>query len=374
MKGRSPRICCCCGAKTDHAEVVPQSPGPTEPWVLETLDMPVGRVARVDTRLRLADHLGAWRVRWAIQRMGYRVEPGLYAVGTPNSDSPVLASANYKLTFDRLRSQLSGLDAWILVLDTNGVNVWCAAGKGTFGTDELVRQIEQYGLVEWATHRTVIVPQLAAPGVAAHEVKKRTGVRVVYGPVRAEDLPVFLKADMTATPEMRRVHFPLLDRIALAPVELVLSAKWAIVLAACLFVLAGLGRDGYSLARLASAGVVSVAILLAAYLGTVIFMAVLLPWLPGRAFWLKGVWIGILFDLGLASYEWFHPGTLGSVYSMAGWCLLIPAIASFMAMNFTGVTTFTSLSGVRRDVRIGAPFQAVAATLGLVLWLVGRFV
>ena len=334
----------------------------------------MGRVARVDTRLRLADRLGAWRVRWAIGRMRYQVEPGLYAVGSPTPGSPVLVSANYKLSFDALRSQLSEVNAWILVLDTQGVNVWCAAGKGTFGTGELVRRIEQYGLVEWTPHRTVIVPQLAAPGVAAHEVKKRTGVRVVYGPVRAEDLPAFLTAEMTATPEMRRVHFPLLDRLVLAPVELVLSAKWAIVLAACLFVLAGLGRDGHLLARLANVGGLSVALLLATYMGSVVFVAVLLPWLPGRAFWLKGVWIGVLFDFLLAGYQSFYPGALGSAYSLAGWCLLIPAIASFMAMNFTGVTTFTSLSGVRRDVRMGAPLQAVAAASGLVLWLVGRFV
>ena len=95
--------------------------------------------------------------------MEYRVETGLYAIGSPGPDSPVLVSANYKMSFDRLRSQMSGLDVWILVLDTQGVNVWCAAGKGTLSTDELVRRIEEYRLVERTSHRTVIVPQLAAP-------------------------------------------------------------------------------------------------------------------------------------------------------------------------------------------------------------------
>jgi len=369
-----PEKSCWWGAGSKRAEIAQQPPRSTVPWVLETLDTPLGHIARVDARLRLLDHLGAWRVRWAIKRMSYRVEPGLCAVGSPGPDSPVLVSANYKLSFDRLRSRLSGVSAWILVLDTQGVNVWCSAGKGTFGTDELVRRIEQYGLVEWTAHRAVIVPQLGAPGVAAHEVKKRTGVQVVYGPVRAEDLPAFLKANMTATPEMRQVRFPLSDRLVLAPVELVLSVKWALLLAACLFVLAGLGRGGYSLVRLAHVGGFSAALLLVAYVGSVVFTAILLPWLPGRAFSLKGVWIGILLDLGLTCYEWFCPGVLGSGWSRTGWFLLIPAVSSFMAMNFTGVTTFTSISGVRRDVRMGAPLQAVAAMLGLVLWLVGRFV
>ncbi|RXM20875.1 acetyl-CoA synthase subunit gamma, partial [Citrobacter sp. AAK_AS5] len=86
---------------------------------------------------------GRWRVRWNIKRMDYRVAPGLYAVGEPTADSPVLVTANYKLTFDGLRSELGGVDAWMLVLDTLGVNVWCAAGKGTFSTAELARRVRE---------------------------------------------------------------------------------------------------------------------------------------------------------------------------------------------------------------------------------------
>jgi hypothetical protein len=92
------------------------------------------------------DTLGAWKVRWGIGRMNYKVEPGVYSIGTPDDTSPVLVSANYKLTFDKLRGKLSGLDCWLLILDTKGINVWCAAGEGTFGTDELVARIESSGL------------------------------------------------------------------------------------------------------------------------------------------------------------------------------------------------------------------------------------
>jgi CO dehydrogenase/acetyl-CoA synthase gamma subunit (corrinoid Fe-S protein) len=86
------------------------------------------------TRLSGKDRMGRFRSRVSGFRMYYRVDPGLYAVGSPNTDSPVLVSANYKLSFNTLRSNLDGLDAYILVLDTKGINVWCAAGKGTFGT------------------------------------------------------------------------------------------------------------------------------------------------------------------------------------------------------------------------------------------------
>jgi len=89
-------------------------------------------VPTVSTRLSLRDRLADWGVRWDIGRGNYRVESGLYAVGDPQSESPLLVTANYKLSFDRLRTELGGLDAWIVVLDTKGVNVWCAAGKGSF--------------------------------------------------------------------------------------------------------------------------------------------------------------------------------------------------------------------------------------------------
>src|SRR3990172_3694474 len=145
------------------------------------------------------------------------MERGLYAVQAPSADSPVLVSANYKMSFDRLRSQLAGIDAWILALDTRGINVWCAAGKGTFGTDEIVRRIEATGLAKVVSHRVLILPQLGAPGVAAHEVARRSRFRVVYGTVRARDVQAYLAAGRKATPEMRRVRFGLRERLVVVP-------------------------------------------------------------------------------------------------------------------------------------------------------------
>jgi len=328
----------------------------------------------VSTTLRPADRLSAWRVRWGIGRMRYTVEPGLYAVGHPTAGSPVLVSANYKLSFDRLRAELAGLDAWILVLDTAGINVWCAAGKGTFGTDELVRRIEAVRLAEVVSHRVLVVPQLGAPGVAAHEVKRRSGFRVQYGPVRAQELPAFLAAGMKATPDMRRVYFRLRDRAAVMPVELVWSAKYALVVAATFFLLAGLGPGIYSWTRLAGAGLLSAAMILGAWGGSTVLTPVLLPWLPGRALSAKGAWLGLVFLLGILVCARFYPAAFDSWFSLAAWCLLVPTVSSFMAMNFTGATTYTSLSGVRREMRVAVPIQAAAAVVGVTLWLIGRFV
>nr|NIO11254.1 carbon monoxide dehydrogenase [Deltaproteobacteria bacterium] len=85
----------------------------------------------------LANRWDHFLARWGIKRNQHLVEPGLYALGNPTKDSPVFVTANYTLSFDSLRSALVGIDGYIMVLDTKGINVWCAAGKGTFGTDEL---------------------------------------------------------------------------------------------------------------------------------------------------------------------------------------------------------------------------------------------
>ncbi len=177
-------------------------------------------IMHANSDITFNDRVEHFLIRWGYRRGEHRVAPGLYAMGNPGKDSPVFVTANYRLSFDALRSALKGIDSYMLILDTFGINVWCAAGKGTFGTEELVRQIEATGLSEVVSHKKLILPQLGAPGVRAFEVTKRTGFRVEYGPVKADDLTAYLKSGK-ATPDMKKVRFPLPDRIVLIPVELV---------------------------------------------------------------------------------------------------------------------------------------------------------
>ena len=343
-------------------------------WIVGRVDTPGGQVPQVATRLTWPDRLGTVKVRLNIRRMHYAIEPGLYAVGTPTPHSPVLVSANYKLSFDRLRQELGGLDAWILVLDTKGINVWCAAGKGTFGTDEIVNRIETTGLAKVVSGRTLIVPQLGAPGVAAHHVKKRSGFRVAYGPVRARDLPAFLQAGMRTTTEMRRVRFDLADRLAVVPVEFVQWGRYAILAAACLLLLAGLNRGGYSWQLVMTDGARAALLVLLSLLAGGVLAPLLLPWLPGRAFSIKGAVVGLILACCVIASGWLPTdGTAGKL-EIAAWILIMPAIAAFLAMNYTGASTYTSLSGVRREMRFAVPAQIVAATVGLGLWMTARFV
>jgi acetyl-CoA decarbonylase/synthase complex subunit gamma len=285
----------------------------------------------------------------------------------------VLLSANYKLSFDHLRSALAGRDAWILVLDTQGINVWCAAGKGTLGTGEVVRRVRGCGLSRLVTHRKIVAPQLGAPGIAAHEARRATGFHVVYGPVRARDLPAFLDARMTATPEMRRVRFRLRDRLLLVPVELTQNLRYVAPVAAALLVLGGLTSGGF-VAGVATTGATSAALAVASYLTSQVLGPVLLPWLPGRAFSLKGAVLGLAFVGGLAAFSFPSAGLFGSWLHLAAWMALSPAIASFTLMNFTGTSTYTSLSGVLREMRVAVPAQISAGVVGFGLWLAALFV
>ncbi|MCL5257123.1 MAG: mercury methylation corrinoid protein HgcA, partial [Chloroflexi bacterium] len=191
----------------------------------------IKRTASTVTGANRWDHFLA---RWGWKRSEHLVEPGLYALGNPTPGSPVFVTANYTLSFDALRSSLAGLDCYIMVLDTKGINVWCAAGKGTFSTAEVLNRIEKTGLADIVSHRLLILPQLSAPGVAGHRVEKRSGFAVEFGPIRASDLPEYLKTN-SATPEMRRVRFGLRDRLILVPVEFVHAVPRMLVAAVLLF-------------------------------------------------------------------------------------------------------------------------------------------
>ena len=313
-------------------------------------------IRTTDSIITFTHHVDHFLARWGINRMGHKVEPGLYRIGSPTTESPVLASANYTLSFDALRSALAGYDAYILVLDTKGINVWCAAGRGTFGTDELVSRIETTGLASIVTHRKIIVPQLGAPGISAHDVQRRSGFKVEYGPARARDLPEYFRTGK-ATPDMRRVQFLIHDRIVLSPVELVHVALPAIVVAAGLWFLAG--------------PVAALAAISAVVAGAVLF-PVLLPFIPTKDFSTKGLLLGGVVAIPFAA-------AFASAPALPGWATLIaaitpllimPAVTAYLALNFTGSTTFTSRTGVKKEIFRYVPIMAFMAVSGIILGIV----
>ena len=310
------------------------------------------------------DHLGAIGVRLGFRRMRYSVPPGLHALGRPAPESPVFVSSNYKLSFDHLRRALDGIDGWILALDTKGVNVWCAAGEGNFSTAELVQRVRKAQLDQVVSHRNLILPQLAAPGVDAFAAAKETGFRILYGPVYADDVPRFLANGQRATPDMRRIHFRWHERLAVAPLELVIHFKRSLLAGLAMAILSGISPAGFSWNQVATLGGPALAGWMASYVMVGFLGPLLLPWLPSRSFALKGAVLGAaIATAGLATCapSW-------NALRMMAWLLLVAAGASFLLLNFTGCTTFTSPSGVRREIRWALPLQAACALAGFAAW------
>ena len=339
-------------------------------WFQGWMQTVVGKVARISTQMELKDRLGAYGVRWSINRMRYTVPAGLYAVGEPDFDSQVLVTSNYKLSFDLLRRELSGRDLWLLVLETFGINVWCAAGKRTFGTSELVSRIQKVQLDKVVKHRRIILPQLGATGVAAHVVRKETGFRVRYGPVRADDLPQYLDNGMKAGDEARRIRFNLRDRLVLTPVELVSAWKVSLLILGLVFFLSGINSNGFSFAGALSRGLVPGLAYLGALLMGAVVTPILLPWIPGRAFSLKGAQVGLLWALliGLTLASHWRGASLAALF------LIVPAVTAYFAMNFTGCSTFTSLSGVQKEMRIAVPVIILSIVAGGIALLMGKII
>lgn len=333
--------------------------------------VPVGRVPLVKTALTLRDRLGTLRVRMGITRDDYRVTPGLYAVGRPAETSPVLVTANYKLSFDHLRKWLGGIDAWLLVLDTRGVNVWCAAGKTTFGTAEVLRQVKTSRLAEVVSHRKLILPQLGATGVSARMVKKGCGFEIVWGPIRARDLPAFLKAGWKATDAMRRMTFSTWERLVLVPVELAPLPRPLLWTLPALFVLSGIGGRIFSFSAALERGLSALLLTLVGIFAGAVVVPLLLPWIPGRAFALKGILVGGLLSgaavtaLSATAQLTFWPGLALVLYATA--------VSSYLAMNFTGSTPFTSPSGVEKEMRRFIPVQLGAVVVAAFIWVGAGF-
>ncbi len=347
--------------KTDERRAPTQSPHGSDSsgktslhWVQGYTSTAAGDVPLVSTVLTRRDKTGRWKVRWGVGRSNYTVEPGLYGIGRPDGQSPVMVTANYKLTFDYVRQALHELSAWVLVLDTRGINVWCAAGKGTFGTQELIRRVESAGLAEVVKHRRLVLPQLGAVGVAAHTVKAETGFRVLYGPVRAADIPAFIENGMTVSGDMRRVTFTLAERFVLAPVELVGSVTLLLALLPVVLIFHLLQHGGFRLSLLFEA----LAVLGVILVGTVLTPA-LLPLVPARSFALKGWVLAALYTLGVCL------AAGAGIFQLGVYLLLLPPIAAFIALNFTGSSTFTSLSGVLKEMRYAIPLIVVSVLLGV---------
>lgn len=316
-----------------------------------------------------ADYLGLLKCRISNSfRMKYKIEPGLYSLGEPDENSDVFVSANYKMSFDILRKALRGLSVWILVLDTKGINVWCASAKGTFGTKELVKRIDMVKLSSILNHRRIIVPQLGAVGVNADAVYKQSGFKVNFGPVYAKDIKAYLNAGKRKTPEMRKIKFSIIERLVLTPREVIPAIKKFFIFALIVLFFFGIQPSGILFKNAWEAGEPFLILGLASTIGGSFITPVLLPYIPFRSFAVKGWLIGILtvmliiFFLNLPEQK--------NILIFTSEILFFPMASSYLALQFTGSTTYTNMSGVKKELKIALPVYLISTAVSIVLLII----
>ncbi len=278
-------------------------------------------------------------------------------------------TANYKLSFDALRRELSRTSAWILVVDTRGINVWCAAGKGTFSAEEVSYQVQNTKLDKVVSHRELILPQLSANGVAARSIKKLCGFRGKFGPILSSRLPEFLERGK-ADEKMQAVTFTVRERAVLIPLEICMLWKQLLVACTLFLALSTISPEIFSLQASLVRSTTLLTATFCAILSGAIATPLLLPWIPFRQFWLKGAVLGAIASVFFLFQLAPGPGLLEKT-SLFLW---ITGCSSYLAMSFTGSTPFTSLSGVEKEMRRGLPFQIGSAALAVIFWVASPFI
>jgi len=274
------------------------------------------------------------------------VQPGLYAVGDPQRSSPVLVTANYDLTVRRLLKAIDGaVDAWLLVVDTGGVNVWCASGSGRLTAARVLDALRSSRLEQLVDHHALVLPQLAAPGVDAQQVR-HSGWGVHWGPVRAGDIPRYIERGLSKSDEMRLVRFPVRQRLEMASATL---GFYGLVILLPVLVL---WRTHFWAVTIALVGL--------SYL-----YAVALPWIPGRDGMAKSVSltaIGVAAVLALAALT----GEV-SPETLFGRLIGVTALAVFVGGELQG------MSPLMRGEQANWIYEAIVLGGLLVLYLIVRW-
>ncbi len=297
---------------------------------------------RVTLRTLLTD---LWALFFRIIPPYPKVRPGLYTVGQPGPDSPVLVTGNFDLTVRRLVQAIDGrVDTWLLVADSAGINVWCAAGGGYFTAEKVISAVKSSHVAEVVRHHALILPQLCANGVDGWRIRRETGWGVHWGPVRARDLPAYLAAGRVKTDAMRWVRFPLKDRLEMVTVTL--GFYGLLILLPVLIFWRGLFWP-----------------ITASLVGLSYFYAVVHPWLPGRDGLLKSIPLTLIALAGLLAYTWlWNPLPLPRLFN---WTVGLIGLSVFTGAELQG------MSPLMRGEQANWGWEAtIGAILGLIYWLV----
>jgi ubiquinone/menaquinone biosynthesis C-methylase UbiE len=297
------------------------------------------------TTLRWRDYAANVACELSLYSTFFRVEPGLYRAGSPGPESPLFVTANFTLTFNLVRRALRGLDAYLLVIDTRGINVWCAAGGGKFSTREVALSHRAFRLAEVPHRRPAVLPQLAATGVATYKLREEFGVAAAYGPVYARDIRAYVAAGFRKAPAMRRVDWGLAKR---------LEVTWffALMNGALVALPLAVFHRLYSPLAVAAAAAISLAV------------GALFPWLPTRLYAVKGLAAGALVAVPLLTYKWLSGA---GAARLGAWAAFLAFAGILLGLEFSGNTSVSSPSQVKQEFKPGLIALAALAVAFILL-------
>lgn len=273
-----------------------------------------------------------------------KVQPGLYAIGQPDKRSPVLVTGNFDLTVRRVVKEVDGrIHCWLLVADSAGINVWCAAGGGFFTAEKVIAAVKSSRLEEVVSHHALILPQLAANGVNGWQVREETGWGVHWGPAKAADIPNYLEMRRKKTDRMRWVRFPLKDRLEMVTVTL--GFYGLLILLPTLIFWRHLFWS-----------------VTAVLLGLSYVYAIIHPWLPGRDGLLKSIPLTVIALAGLGLWTAvFDPMASRQLFN---WAIAVTAFSVFTGAELQG------MSPLMRGEQANWGWEAaIGAVLAAVYWL-----
>jgi NAD-dependent dihydropyrimidine dehydrogenase PreA subunit len=199
--------------------------------------------------MNLFNYIAVNIVETLLRVFPFPCKTGLTKIGNPDRESPVFLTCNYHLTQARVKKALKRIDCYLLVANSRGVNVWCAATGGRLTNHQVISVLKTSGIEELVDHRNVILPQLAATGIETMMIQKKAGWKVIWGPVYAKDISLFIENGVKRTPEMREVEFTLAQRIEMAiawafPISIILAlimiAFWPEAISLFMFLVWGL--------------------------------------------------------------------------------------------------------------------------------------
>jgi acetyl-CoA decarbonylase/synthase complex subunit gamma len=123
-----------------------------------------------------------------------QVQPGLYEINSPRPEDPVLVTTNFSITYFSVANEVegSGLRAWLLVVDAEGMSVLTAWAAGKFDADRINKAIKLFNVSDKVSRKRVVLPGHVA--VLSGEVEEALpGWEIRVGPREAVDLPAYMK-------------------------------------------------------------------------------------------------------------------------------------------------------------------------------------